>query len=70
LVVSTFRNAAAGLTVDADFEFSRLRLAFLFAILSHNYTEATFKGVHFLWTMFYLIAIKIPSRETVAKPVP
>jgi O-antigen ligase len=70
LVVSTFRNAAAGLTVDADFEFSRLRLAFLFAILSHNYTEATFKGVHFLWTMFYLIAIKIPSRETVSETGP
>lgn len=65
LIVSTFRKAAAGLTSDTEFEFSRLRLAMLFAILSHNYTEATFKGVHLLWTMFHLIAINIPERENV-----
>ena len=64
LLVSTFRRAAAGLTSEPSFEFSRLRLALLFAILSHNYTEATFKGVHLLWTMFHLVAINIPERET------
>ncbi|MEQ9562575.1 MAG: O-antigen ligase family protein [Woeseiaceae bacterium] len=67
LMVSTIRKAAAGLTSKPDFEFSRLRLAILFAILSHNYTEATFKGVHLLWTMFYLIAIDIPRRDAVAR---
>jgi len=65
LIVSTFRKAAAGLTSESEFEFSRLRLAMLFAILSHNYTEATFKGVHLLWTMFHLVAINIPERGTV-----
>lgn len=64
LIVSTFCKAAAGLTSELDFEFSRLRLAFLFAILSHNYTEATFKGTHLLWTMFYLIALNLPKRES------
>ena len=64
-IVSTFRKAAAGLTSEADFEFSRLRLALLLAILSHNYTEAIFKGVFLLWTMFDLIAINIPKGETV-----
>lgn len=63
MIVSTFRKAAAGLTKESEFEFSRLRLAFLIAILAHNYTEATFKGVHLLWTIFYLIAIEIPKRK-------
>lgn len=62
-IVSTFRRAAAGLVSESDFEFSRLRLAFLFAILSHNYTEATFKAVHLLWTMLYIVAINIPERS-------
>ena len=64
LVVSTFRKVSAGLASESEFDFSRLRLAFLFAILSHNYTEATFKGVHLLWTVFYLVAISIPERDT------
>ena len=64
VIVSTFRKAAAGLTSEADFEFSRLRLAVLFAVLAHNYTEATFKGVHLLWTMFHIIVINVPRRET------
>ncbi len=67
LVISTFRKAAAGLTSNSSFEFSRIRLAFLIAILSHNYTEATFKGVHLLWTIFHLIVINIPERDTVSE---
>lgn len=63
LIISAFRNASSGLTIPAKFEFSRLRLAFLFAILSHNYTEATFKGVHLLWTILYLVAIHVPEQE-------
>ena len=64
LIISTFRKAAAGLTSESDFDFSRLRLAFLFALLSHNYTEATFKRVHLLWTMFHLVVINIPQPES------
>lgn len=63
LVISTFRKAASGLTAESRFEFSRLRLALLFAILSHNYTEATFKGVHMLWTIFHLVVMNVPDRE-------
>jgi hypothetical protein len=29
-------------------------------ILAYNFTEATFKGVHLVWTVFYLIAIDYP----------
>jgi exopolysaccharide production protein ExoQ len=43
------------------FEFGRLRLAFLFTILVYNFTEATFKGVHIVWTLFYLFAIDYSS---------
>lgn len=70
LTVSIIRKAASGLSEKSEFEFSRLRLAMLFAILSHNYTEATFKGVHLLWTAFYLIAIDVSGREIGGKSVP
>jgi O-antigen ligase len=43
------------------FEFGRLRLAFLLAIILYNYTEAAFATVNFVWTMFFLIAIDYPS---------
>jgi exopolysaccharide production protein ExoQ len=42
------------------FHFGRLRMAFLFIILVYNFTEATFTGVHLVWTVFYLIAIDYP----------
>jgi exopolysaccharide production protein ExoQ len=43
------------------FEFGRLRLAFLLAIILYNYTEAAFVTVSFVWTMFFLIAVDYPS---------
>jgi hypothetical protein len=43
-----------------NFEFARLRLGFLFVILPYNFTEATFKGVHPVLMVFYLIAIDYP----------
>ena len=55
LLVSTFRKISKKLTTD--FDFARLRLAFLLAIVAFNYTEAAFKGVHFVWTIFCIIAI-------------
>ena len=78
LLVSTFRKISASL--PSDFEFSRFRLGMLVAILAHNYTEATFKGVHLLWTMFHVIAVnyrkvpeKVPEKapqKVPGKPVP
>jgi O-antigen ligase len=52
------------------FEFGRLRLAFLVAIIVYNYTEAAFVTTSFLWTMFVLIAADYPSaRALVRRPI-
>ncbi len=58
LLISTFRKIRIDLL--SDFDFARLRLAFLFAIIFYNYTEATFKGVSIVWTVFHIIAIEYP----------
>ncbi len=55
VIVSTFRKTTARL--QTDFDFGRLRLAFLFAIVLYSYTEAVFKGVHLVWTIFIIMAI-------------
>jgi O-antigen ligase len=75
VLVSTFRKIAKQVLVD--FDFARFRLAFLFAIVAFNFTEAAFKGVHLVWTMFYIIAIdyprsrtKQPGRSPVSSPRP
>lgn len=61
VVVSTFRKITK--QFSTDFGFARLRLTFLVAILAFNFTEAGFTAVHFVWTMFYIIAIDVPRRE-------
>jgi hypothetical protein len=58
IILDTFRKIRIDLL--HRFQFARLRLAFLFLILVYNFTEATFKGVHLVWTLFYLIAIDYP----------
>jgi exopolysaccharide production protein ExoQ len=60
-IVSCFRTLSRGLLWD--FEFSRLRMAWLIAIVAYNYAEAAFKGVHPLWTVFYLIALHYYPRS-------
>ena len=60
VLVSTFRKISKRMLTD--FDFARLRLGFLFAIVAFNYTEAAFKGVHLVWTMFYIIALDYPRR--------
>jgi exopolysaccharide production protein ExoQ len=42
------------------FDFGRLRLGFLLAIILYNYTEAAFVSVSVVWTMFFLIAVDYP----------
>jgi hypothetical protein len=59
--MSTFRRISR--TLLNDFDFARLRLALLFAILLFNYTEAAFKAVHFIWTIFFVIAMEPPKRR-------
>ena len=66
MIVGTFGKINRGLLTN--FEFARLRLGFLFVILLHNFTEAAFKGVDPVFTVFFLIAIDYPivraSRST------
>lgn len=55
------------------FEFGRLRLAVLLAIILYNYTEAVFVTTSFVWTMFVLIAVDYPSvrarvRRSIGEP--
>lgn len=66
IIVSTFRTIRGKLITE--FDFARLRLAFLFAILAFNYTEAAFKAVHFVWTIFYIIAIDYPKPHRAIQP--
>jgi exopolysaccharide production protein ExoQ len=58
MIIGTFGKISRALLTD--FEFARFRLGFLFVILAYNFTEATFKGVHLVWTVFYLIAVDYP----------
>lgn len=60
LIISTFRKIAQQSV--HDLEFARLRMGFLIAIIVYNYTEATFKAVHLVWTMFHIIAIQYRPR--------
>jgi len=67
LLLATFRKARDELQRDLDF--GRYRLGVLFAIIVYNYTEATFKGVHLVWTLFYLIAIDHPLQSVVPSTI-
>lgn len=62
MLLTTFHKISA--RFFTDFEFARLRMGFFFAILVYNYTEATFKAVHLVWTLFYLIALDVPNRTS------
>jgi len=62
VVASTFRKISRQLV--SNFDFARLRLGFLVAIVAFNFTEAGFKGVHLVWTVFYIIAMEYPSAES------
>lgn len=62
-IIGTFQKAKLDLL--KRFEFGRLRLGYLFAIIIYNYTEAAFVAVAFVWTVFFLIAIDYPKRKRV-----
>lgn len=44
-----------------NFDLGRFELAFLFAIVAYNYTEAAYKALHPIWTMFFLVSIRCDS---------
>ena len=66
MLIATFFKAKAEMLRDLDF--GRFRLGVLVAVIVYNYTEATFKGVHLVWTMFYLITIDYPLLEAAVVP--
>ena len=46
-----------------NFEWGRFRLGLLVAILFHNWTEATFRGLGLSWFVFYIIAMEYPNAQ-------
>jgi len=67
-IISAFKKSQKELLTD--FDFGRFRMAFLFAMLFYNYTEAAFKGVHFMWTMFHIISMDYPPRARALAAAP
>ncbi|MGR9108008.1 MAG: O-antigen ligase family protein [Gammaproteobacteria bacterium] len=61
-IFSTFRKSSRQLLTDLDL--GRLRLGFLFAIVLYNYTEAAFKALHLVWTIFHIISLDYPRLST------
>jgi O-antigen ligase len=68
LIITTFRKASSGLI--SEFGLNRFRLGFLAAIVVYNWTEASFKGLHLVYFVFFLIAIDYPSRQTNGQVLP
>lgn len=68
LLLATFRQICRQFLEELDT--ARLRMAFLLVLLFYNYTEAAFKGVHFMWTIFYIIAMVYPAAAERRVPSP
>ena len=64
VIVVTFRKITRQLRTNLDF--ASLRLGLLFAILFYNYSEAALKGVHLVWTFFYIIALDYLARTALS----
>jgi len=54
-------------SLASDPVYGPMRLALLIAILFFNYTDATFKAVHVLYFLFFLIAIDYPERASLVE---
>jgi O-antigen ligase len=46
-----------------NFEAGRFKLGLLIAIVVYNWTESAFKGLSFVWFIFYLIALDYPTER-------
>lgn len=62
LVVATFKKIQR--VMLWDFEYGRLRMGFLIAILLYNFTEAALKGVSLVWLVWYFVLMDYPRRLT------
>jgi O-antigen ligase len=67
LIVSAFRRISA--RFGDDFDIARLHMGFLFAIVIYNFTEATFKGLALLYTLFLIIALNVPHWRPVSTDI-
>jgi O-antigen ligase len=64
LIIATYSKARRELL--NNFEFGRFRLGYLAAAVAYNWTEAGFKTLHFVFFVFYIIAIDYrPARREV-----
>jgi exopolysaccharide production protein ExoQ len=61
MLLATYAKARRALF--DDFEFGRFRMAFLFAFIIYNWTEAAFRLNDFPFFMFFIIAIDYPVLE-------
>ena len=55
LLIATFWKGRRELLTN--FQFGRFRLGFLVAVIAYNWTEASFKALHPVWFVFYIIAL-------------
>jgi O-antigen ligase len=62
VLLATFRGIAVRLRSDRSFP--SLCMALLLVILIYNYTEATFKGVHIVWTLLFIVSLRYPLRSS------
>jgi O-antigen ligase len=58
LFIATFRKIR--LELLRNFEWGRFCFGFLVAIISYNWTESSFKSLHPLWFVFYIIYLDYP----------
>lgn len=63
MIISAFRSVARDLRSDSqpEADWARLRMALLMGIACVSYTEAMFKGVTPIWTVFCVIAWTVAS---------
>jgi exopolysaccharide production protein ExoQ len=61
LIIASYRKAR--LELRRNFQFGRLRLGFLSAVVVYNWTEASFRGPNALWLVFYIIAMEYPKPQ-------
>jgi O-antigen ligase len=51
-----------------NFHFGRFRVAFLCALVIYNWTEASFKALHPMWFVFYIVALDYPKAGPLIEP--
>ncbi len=61
MLLAGFRKIQGSARAQPDL--AMLRMAYLIAIVIFNYTEAGFKGLHLVWTIFCIVAIEVQTAQ-------